>query len=59
MIVVEQCTALLYLELRGVWTLGSAHVLHLTTSYLCPIISSAFWGLQDFRGVGSVLGVWK
>ena len=40
-----ECTALLNLELRGVWTLASAHVLHLTTSYLYPSISGAFQGL--------------
>ena len=33
------CTALLNLELRGFWTLASAHVPCLTTSYLCLSIS--------------------
>jgi len=42
---VDQCTALLSLEPRGVWTLASAHALCLTTSYLCPSILDAFWGL--------------
>jgi len=46
MIVVEQCTALLDLELREVWMSASARVLHLTTSYSCPSISSVF---QKFR----------
>src|SRR5882724_6429383 len=44
-----ECTALLNLELRGFWTLASAHVLTLTTSYLCLSISGAFWGLQGFQ----------
>jgi len=46
---VVQCTALLNLELRGIWTSASAHALCLTTSYSCPSISDVFWGLQGFQ----------
>src|SRR5882724_12641962 len=52
-----ECTALLNLELRGVWTLASAHALCLTTSYLCLSISGAFWGLQGFTEMSEV--VWE
>jgi len=54
MIVVEWCTSLLNLEPRWVWTLASAQVLCLTTSYLCLSISSVFWGLQGFLEVSEV-----
>jgi len=49
--IVVQCTAPLNLEPRGVQMSASVHVLHLTTSYLCLSISSAFWGLQGFPEV--------
>ena len=37
------------LEPRGVQTLASAHVLCLTTSYLCLSILGAFWELRGFQ----------
>jgi len=42
------------LELSRVQTIGFAHVVHLTTSYSCLSISSAFWGLRGFPEVAEV-----
>ena len=40
---------------EGFRMLASAHALCLTTSYSCPSISGAFWGLQGFPDVSEVV----